>query len=218
MLSPEQIKDIKKQIIAQIKNWQVPEEQKQAAISQVKAMNAEQLEQFLIKNKLIKQAGEAPAPEQMPSQPADQTQPPTQCPFCLILQKQIPSYIIDENKDSVAVLEINPLSKGHCIVIPKKHEEGEKIPSKAFTLARKVAKKIKTRLKPEEVSISTASAFGHGIINIIPIYKDVKPEKKKASEQDLKKLQEKLKTKPRAKPAIRKPKTKILEKAPRRIP
>ncbi len=48
------------------------------------------------------------------------------------------SYKLDENKSSLAVLEINPLSKGHSIVIPKKHQAIEKAPSLAFSSANKM--------------------------------------------------------------------------------
>ena len=36
----------------------------------------------------------------------------------MIIEEKIPSYKIQENK-AVAVLEINPISEGHTIVIPK---------------------------------------------------------------------------------------------------
>ena len=52
MITGEQAEEIKKQIISQMENF--PSLQKEQAIQQINAMNNEQLEQFLIQNKLIK--------------------------------------------------------------------------------------------------------------------------------------------------------------------
>ena len=82
------------------------------------------------------------------------------CIFCSILSESIPSYKIDENKDSIAILEINPVSKAHALIIPKEHiSTSEKIPQTAFSLAKKIVKKIKTKFKPKDVSISSSNSI-----------------------------------------------------------
>ena len=43
------------------------------------------------------------------------------CIFCKITRKEIPSKIIFENDLNLAFLDVSPISKGHTIVIPKKH-------------------------------------------------------------------------------------------------
>ena len=56
----------------------------------------------------------------------------------------MPSTEIDENEEALAVLEINPISKGHTIVIPKEHiTKPEDIPPKAKELATQIGKKLK---------------------------------------------------------------------------
>ena len=45
------------------------------------------------------------------------------CIFCKIAKKEIPSKIITETKNSIAFLDTFPLSRGHTLVIPKKHYE-----------------------------------------------------------------------------------------------
>ena len=97
------------------------------------------------------------------------------------------------------------MSKGHSIVIPIEHTTIEKIPKSSLTIAQKIAKKIKKKLKPEDIKIETSSFQGHAMINIIPIYKDIMLKKQKAEESELMDLQKKLETKTRAK---RKPKEK----------
>lgn len=199
-LSEQEIESIKKQIISQIDSWDATKEQKSQAIDQVEAMNSEELEEFIKKNQLVKSQGDK-----------------QECPFCLILESKIPSYKIDENKQNLAILEINPLSPGHSIIISKKHN---KLSSSAFSLANKVAKRIKSKLKPEGVKIENSVILGHNTVNVIPIYKNKKLEKKQAEEKELILLQDKLK----AKIKVKKLKKEIqiqekqLPKAPRRVP
>ena len=43
------------------------------------------------------------------------------CIFCKIIAGQIPSHKIYEDENFLAFLDINPISPGHALVIPKKH-------------------------------------------------------------------------------------------------
>ena len=43
------------------------------------------------------------------------------CIFCQIVKGKIPAKIIAENDHALAFLDINPISDGHTLVIPKKH-------------------------------------------------------------------------------------------------
>ncbi|HEY9583343.1 MAG TPA: HIT domain-containing protein [Candidatus Paceibacterota bacterium] len=43
------------------------------------------------------------------------------CIFCKIINREIPAYIVYEDADFLAFLDINPQSPGHTQVIPKKH-------------------------------------------------------------------------------------------------
>ena len=45
------------------------------------------------------------------------------CIFCKIAKKEIQSKIITETKNSIAFLDAFPLSRGHTLVIPKRHYE-----------------------------------------------------------------------------------------------
>lgn len=178
-LSEEEIKNIKSQIISQVKSWNASDEQKKEAIEQIEDMSEEELEEFLKKNTQTKGKEEK-----------------QECPFCSIIQGKIPSYKIDENKSSLAVLEINPLSPGHVLVLSKNHN---KLKSSTFTLATKIAKRIKSKLKPEDIKIENAKIADHNLVTIIPIYKDKKLERKKADEKELILMQDKLKAKPKIK-------------------
>jgi len=205
-LTPEQLQQAREQIIQQIQST-FPEDKKASAIARLNSMDEEQLIEFLKQNNLIKEG-----------EPAQQ-----KCIFCSIVEGKIPSYKIDENKDSIAILELNPISKAHTIIIPKQHiSSSDKLPKQAFALAEKIAKKIKTNLKPKDVKIASSNMFGHEILNILPIYENetLESPRRKEEETELLKLQKKLEKKSSPK-TIRKPKIKkIKEKLwlPKRIP
>ena len=207
MLQEEQIAQIKQQLIQQIDST-FPEDKKQAAKQQIEVMDGNQLEEFLKQNKLIKEA-----------QPSEEQQ----SVFRSIVNRQIHSYKIDENKYAIAVLEINPVSKGHTILIPKQEATSvEKIPQPVFSLAKKVSKKIKSKLKPKEVKISSSNAFGEFIINVFPVYENesLNSQRYHAEEAELQELQKKLEKKT-IKKIIKKPLKKIQEeeiRLPKRIP
>jgi len=196
MLPEEQIKAIKEKLIHHISST-FPEDKKAIAISQIENMNHKQLEEFLIQNKMI-----------------SQETPKQKCIFCSIIKREIPSYEIDENKEAVAILEINPISKGHALIIPKKHVESEdKFPQQVFALAKKISRKIKTKFKPKEVKMLFSNVLGHEIINILPVYEDESLSSPRISmkKEELEKLRKKLEKKIR-KPSKLKPKKKPSKK------
>ena len=157
------------------------------------------MEEFLKKNKIqYTDSGISQAPEGSEGSGGEAETGAPKCIFCSIIKGEMPSYKIAEIKKALAILEINPLSKGHLIVLPKEHAGIEKMPKSALGLAQKLAKKIKKKLKPLDIKIETSSFQGHSMINIIPMYKDIPLKKIKAEEKDLKIVQSKLETKKRA--------------------
>lgn len=206
MLTPEQTVQIKEQLIKQIDKT-FPDDKKELAKKQIEIMDSEQLEKFLEQNKLMKQeTGEQ------------------KCIFCSIVFGDISSYKIDENEKAIAVLEINPISKGHSLVIPKNHKDSkEKIPSEAISLAKDISKRIETKFKPNNIKIASTNLFGHEVLNVIPIYKDETPEseRKPLNPEELLGLQKLLEKEPAKKIPKREIK-KIISKEklwlPKRIP
>ena len=45
------------------------------------------------------------------------------CVFCKIIEGEIPSFKVYEDENVIAFLDTNPVSKGHTLVVPKKHVE-----------------------------------------------------------------------------------------------
>lgn len=64
----------------------------------------------------------------------------TDCIFCKIISGDIPSYKIYEDDQTLAFLDITQTTKGHTLVIPKKHVRNvlEMTPDEAATLFSKV--------------------------------------------------------------------------------
>jgi len=200
-LTPEQVQELKKQLRTQVQN--LPEVQKKAAQQQIDEMSDEAIESMLEQQK-----------SKEPQKPI----------FRAVIGGDVPSKKIDENKDSIAVLDIRPISKGHTIIILKSAVTSVKaIPTPAFALAKKISKKLQSKLKATSVEIQTESKFGEIILNIIPIYDkplNLSSPRIEMSEEELFKIQRKLATikKPKVIKLDKKPKNSNIIKLKRRIP
>ena len=80
------------------------------------------------------------------------------CIFCNIAQGKAPCYMIGEDDLSFAILDINPFSRGHCLVLPKRHvrwwhELTEAENTSLFSMAKKVADRMMKVLNPDFVCI-----------------------------------------------------------------
>lgn len=65
------------------------------------------------------------------------------CIFCKIIRKEIPSFKLVETDKSYAFMDIEPLSEGHSLVIPKYHAEFmHQVPDEYLADVMPVAKKI----------------------------------------------------------------------------
>ena len=43
------------------------------------------------------------------------------CIFCRIVAAQVPCYKLYEDEQVLAMLDIGPLSRGHCLILPREH-------------------------------------------------------------------------------------------------
>jgi len=77
----------------------------------------------------------------------------TTCIFCKIVKGEIPSYKLLETDFSIAFLDINPLSKGHALIVPKYHSEKmHELPDEYLADAMPVAKKIVQALQTDDLN------------------------------------------------------------------
>jgi histidine triad (HIT) family protein len=98
------------------------------------------------------------------------------CVFCEIVAGRAKAHRIYEDDLSLAILDINPFSKGHCLVIPKRHvpwwhdlteEEVESL----FRVARAVSQKIMKAFSPDFVAIyARGRRIPHTHIFVVPTY------------------------------------------------
>lgn len=129
------------------------------------------------------------------------------CIFCKISKGEIPSTTIYEDQKFKVFLDVFPASKGHTLIIPKKHvaniyELDEETAGDLFILATKVAKVLKENLDLEGMNVVqnngeiAGQTVFHFHLHLIPRYKDdgvsVKWNPSKADEGLLKELQDKL--------------------------
>ena len=70
------------------------------------------------------------------------------CIFCKILNKEIPSKVVYEDNDFLAFLDIAPATKGHVLIVPKEHaatlsDLSDDKASKILVLAKKIVDAMK---------------------------------------------------------------------------
>jgi len=99
------------------------------------------------------------------------------CVFCEIIEGKQKGYKIYENDKSVVILDINPLAKGHCLAISKRHIqwwhdlEPDEI-SSIFNAAKIAAEKIMKVYKPDFVMMyARGRRIPHVHIFLIPTSK-----------------------------------------------
>jgi len=133
------------------------------------------------------------------------------CIFCKIVKGEIDSAKIWEDDDILVFLDINPVTKGHCLVVSKKHFENifdidEEILKKIIIVSKSVSLKIKNSLGADGIRFSQSNGkiagqvIFHFHLHIIPRYQDDgllmnnwgNESPPKANIEDLKSLAEKI--------------------------
>jgi len=98
------------------------------------------------------------------------------CIFCQIAAGKAKHYLVAQNKLSMAILDINPFTRGHTLVISRRHEPfwhdlSEEEVKSLFSLARKVAGKLKKAFRPDFVAMyARGRRIPHTHIFLVPTY------------------------------------------------
>ncbi len=96
--------------------------------------------------------------------------------FARIVRGDIPCYKIAESEDFLAFLDINPLVKGHTLVVPKVEVDyifdlSEEQLSGLHLFSKKVAKGMKKVLPCERIGVTVIGLeVPHAHIHLIPIF------------------------------------------------
>ena len=131
------------------------------------------------------------------------------CIFCKLANGVFPTNFIYEDEDFKVILDANPATKGHSLILPKKHfknllDADEEILKKALPLAKKLSNKLIEVLKCDGVNVlqnnneAAGQAVFHLHIHLIPRYKDEKEhmlswKPNKFSDEEMKSIAENLK-------------------------
>jgi histidine triad (HIT) family protein len=95
--------------------------------------------------------------------------------FTRIVNSEIPCYKVTEDDDYLAFLDINPLTEGHTLVIPKKEVDyifdlEDDLFAGLYLFAKKVAKAINKSVTCTKVGIAVIGLeVPHAHIHLIPL-------------------------------------------------
>ncbi|MDR2836681.1 MAG: HIT domain-containing protein [Bacteroidales bacterium] len=95
--------------------------------------------------------------------------------FSKIINGEIPCYKITENEDFIAFLDINPLQKGHTLIVPKVEVDyifnnSDETLSKILIFAKKVAQAIEKSIECKRIGLTVIGLeVPHTHIHLIPI-------------------------------------------------
>ena len=105
------------------------------------------------------------------------------CIFCKIASGDIPSYCLYEDNIFKVVLDIEPSSNGHGLIIPKSHSDNlfmleEEAAANALSIAKKVASAMMEVLGCDGMNLlqnngeAAGQTINHFHIHLIPRYKN----------------------------------------------
>lgn len=83
---------------------------------------------------------------------------PEDCIFCRIAAGHAPASIVAETPEAVALMDINQMTEGHVLIIPREHirdiyEMDDELTEAVFRLTVDVAKAVKAALKCDGINL-----------------------------------------------------------------
>jgi histidine triad (HIT) family protein len=105
------------------------------------------------------------------------------CIFCKIIAGELPSQTIYEDELTVAFMDISPATRGHLLVVPRRHARDlleispEDLAATTATVQR-IAKRVSERLNPAGINLLNSCGAAawqtvfHFHVHVIPRYED----------------------------------------------
>jgi len=99
------------------------------------------------------------------------------CVFCEIISGNLPARIVKETEETIAFLDIDPIQKGHVLVIPKRHvpdltDMTDVELNQVMTLCQDVMGSLRAAYNPDSISIiqnnGECMAFPHVHFHVVP--------------------------------------------------
>ncbi len=105
------------------------------------------------------------------------------CIFCSILAGELPAEVIAEDEHTLAFMDINPWTRGHALVIPRRHsadllEIADDDLDHTVQAAKRLAGQLKQRLGADGINLlnscgsSAWQTVFHFHVHVIPRYPD----------------------------------------------
>ncbi len=105
------------------------------------------------------------------------------CIFCKIIAGELPSHRIDEDERTISFMDISPATRGHALVVPKRHAKDLlEIDAEDLTAtilaARRLAHRVHDRLGADGVNLLNSRGGAawqtvfHFHVHVIPRYVD----------------------------------------------
>jgi len=131
------------------------------------------------------------------------------CVFCKVVNNEIPCYKVYEDNKVLAFLDINPVNQGHTLVVPKQHYQTitdmplEEL-KQVISVVYKAVSALEKEFDPDGVNLiqnnglHAGQLIPHVHFHLIPRIEGDEINfgflwgTKKVSEQDMKKVQEKI--------------------------
>jgi len=124
--------------------------------------------------------------------------------FTKIIRRELPAYIVDEDEQFIAFLDVAPLKEGHVLVVPKLEIdyifdiEATHL-SDMIVFSQRVAKKIKHVIPCERIGVAVIGLeVAHAHIHLVPINEmndlNFNRPKLKLSDENMKIIAEKIRT------------------------
>lgn len=126
---------------------------------------------------------------------------PQNCLFCEIVSGRIETFRIYESNNLVAILDINPVARGHMLIMPRNHFQFiSQIPNdiiyEIFSFVKAISPILLKVTNAQGITIHTSQGIEqnvpHFAVNLIPRYKDDNlnflSNRQKASKEELEKI------------------------------
>ena len=120
--------------------------------------------------------------------------------FTKIIKGELPSFKVYEDDRTLAFMNIEPITPGHVLVVPKKQEDiwdlSEEDYQALMSTVKKVARRIKEVLKPRRVGVQIVGIDieSHAHIHVFPFDNmgDYRQMPQPAENEDLREMAKKL--------------------------
>ena len=101
------------------------------------------------------------------------------CVFCRIVRGELPCFKLHEDETTLAFMDINPASEGHCLVVPKAHHADlmatpPELVGAAAVVARRLAVAVQQVVAPDGLNLvqsngpGAAQSVRHFHVHVLP--------------------------------------------------